>query len=288
MMKLLILLLGIAATACSPQAVVQSNLETVASNVKHSQNSHYIVQINPDIKQVEFVGQLPLLSSQENTGNMMYSGANAGVFLASIVTHAATSSSVQSAQERKRIEEANKVLIPYKSAIARINYQKSLNAAALEIANTTSFNTFTTPKAKGHQLSLIMSPQFIMTHSKDAIYLKTVVTIKSAVLEAAAYSKLIQVHSKPVAPDTWAKDNGKHIEEQVESLFRKAITIALNDFSQPPNDTRSHSTIRYLDNGKKQIERGQIIHQDCSETLFRSLQEELKLVTKASFQQCNG
>ncbi|MDO7635036.1 MAG: hypothetical protein MUQ60_03870, partial [Porticoccaceae bacterium] len=64
-------------------------------------------------------------------------------------------------------------------------------------------------------------------------------------------------------------------------LVSAAIELGINQFAGllPPKEEAS-STLRYLENGEKKIERGHLISESCSALIFESLRGELKWIPK--------
>ena len=81
----------------------------------------------PDEKNVKFFGYVNFDGLGNGQGNMAYPGLGPGVFLASILTHAAISESSKNSEKNKRQHQANTVLIPYHSLISGVDIQSSMD-----------------------------------------------------------------------------------------------------------------------------------------------------------------
>lgn len=282
--------IGILLNACGAQTtklIQSSEVDLVAQPL--SKNGVYYIEM-PNVDQLAFQGQLEPNTVAEAGHNILYPAGNAATFLVAIATHAAISGSIEKDKQNKVIEEANSVLAPYKNVIDEFSYSKLLDDSLSETAGY-DLNIDSVKNIPWDNSWIInVQPVFIMARSEDSIFISSAVNIKESSSERdrkkedADYSKVIVIKSKPIEDkDQWLVDSGVKFESTLRSLFLSSIQLAIEDFSNKlPEKPESAKTIRYMDNGVKQVERGYTLRQDCSNITYESLRGELKVMPLSS------
>ena len=250
----------------------------------------------PNEKGLIFHGQLKQDAKSSNGAAILYPGAGIGMLVGAIAAHAAIQSSLNASKNKDKIAKANSVLAVYESLIQ--------HSSVLELIKR-SDNIFEDLKKSGFNMVLaddtkpidgwyvVVDPVFIMSYSQDAITVQSQVVITDGrVLDSAEDLASIESHktittvvqSLPVEKSKkWRKNKGEHFKNVVGDLLRNSIDLAIKDFSGLlPKRAEITSTIRYLDNGEKEIERGYLIDKTCSHLIFESLRGTIKSVNRFS------
>lgn len=259
---------------------------------------------------ITFVGKKSLDGSSQGAGGMMYPADTAGVFLVSILAHAAVSGSVEKSRLNKEQEEANKVLEPFSQHIAVVNTDYLSNELRLKISSS-PLEKFTflhgDKQSDNSKWQIKVTPVFLMTQSKNSfllynkmtfvdrelLYLKKKKAQKKLKKGAPnPYEKLVVIVSDPVlekdAANYWLRDDAKLFRESAKSLYLESFQLGVGrQFGSLEAAQTKQVTIKYLEDGVKKIERGYVISQTCKRTLFESLAGEIKSVPNLEFATCD-
>jgi hypothetical protein len=284
------LLLLLAACASQEQAVIKPKPdETDALTPLDMAGGSYYVDL-PRRSRLTFYGQVKSNEVNSAGASLLYPGGDAASFFVSIAMHAAIQKSVTDAKAQAQIDAANSILGPYQSLIE----QSSLKDL---IGDSEGFQGLgKNPDSRGFSLGLInnpgdvngwhtvVDPVFIMSRSQDSITIKSQISILDGRIDPSpedldsSYSRTLFVQSLPVyEPEKWLREDGRYFEHTVIDLLRSSVDLAVKDFAGLlPAKQESTSTIRYVDNGGKKIERGYLIEQSCTHLTFESLRGEIK------------
>lgn len=272
-----------ACSATAPVAPQRLATEAAIREPLSAASSEFLVEIEL-AEELAFFGQPPPEASVKNGyGGPLYPGDSAAVFFAAIMTHSMMSQGVQAAEEKKRIEAANAILEPYLPTIGEIppDYVRDYAIGQAALNQRATIRRFDEAEsARGWHTKI--HPVFIMSHTQDAISIRADVAIAptDAMDAPPVYARTVHLHSAPVADHSvWLADSGRALRSAVYDLSRDALMLAIDDF-QGKYDTADieHTTIRYLENGVKTVERGKILEQQCETLVFESLRSELKRV----------
>jgi hypothetical protein len=251
---------------------------------------------------ITFVGKKSLNGNGQGAGGMMYPADTAGVFLVSILAHAAVSGSVEKSRLNKEQEEANKVLEPFSQHIAVVDTDYLSNELRLKISSS-PLEKFTflhgDNQSENSKWQIKVTPVFLMTQSKSSFLLYNKMTfvdrellyskkkkaqkkLKKGALNP--YEKLVVIVSDPVleedATNYWFRESAK-------SLYLESFQLGVGrQFGSLESAQTKQVTIKYLEDGVKKIERGYVISQTCKRTLFESLAGEIKSVPNLEFATC--
>lgn len=260
---------------------------------------------------ITFVGKKSLHGKDQAAGNMMYPADTAGLFLVSILTHAAVSGSVEKARLNKEQEEANKVLEPFGPHIAGMDVY-FLWAGQKFTGASNQFDKFTflygDQQSDNSKWKIKVAPVFAMTQSRSSFLLYNKMTFVDMSLINAKKKrnqkkpkknapnpneKLVVIVSDPVlatsATDYWLNDEAKMFRETVKNLYKESFQLGMRrQFGELSPVQDKQITIRYLEDGVKKIERGYVISQTCKRTIFESLAGEIKSVPNLEFATCSA
>src|SRR5690606_1820607 len=135
------------------------------------------------------------------------------------------------------------------------------------------------------QWSVKTKPVFFLTQSHETLILYHQLTFHDLALVTAKKNKknkkvkktssrkkktpdprerLVVIVSDPLsdgeASELWLKDDGKHFQDTVRKLYQESMQIGFQHYhGHLDGTTPNQMTIRYLEDGKKKIERGQVI-----------------------------
>lgn len=246
-------------------------------------------------KGLSFVGQIKPNKSNSRIGNMMYPGDNAGAFLAAIAIHAAFQSSTTATKNQAEMDESNKVLVPYQALIEQLSLGDLMSRTQFfdrELGHPRLNIKFVDESVPFNGWHTVVNPVFIMSWNQDSIIIKSEISIIDSRLNSTmgayepSYSRTIHVHESPIHDKTqWLAEGGEYFETSVASLLRFSIIMGVNDFSGfLPEKEAVANTIRYAENGAKKVERGYLIQQSCTHTVFESLQGDIRSVPRFNYQ----
>lgn len=231
------------------------------------------ILITPDIR---FMGHSNNENDVTGTG-MMYPGANAGVFIASILTHAAVSKSSQNSKKSSQQALNNEVLSPYQPAIQLIT-NEILTSDLIGKEEITKYNL----KLNASQITMQTSPVFLMTQNQKQFILQNKITLKKD--NKTIYKNMIEVISSPITTtgeneikNIWLKKSKPSLfSSTVRELYKQSVVIALDDLHSIFPTLIKDTTHTYELAGKKSYERGKILAHNCTNTIIRTLRGWIK------------
>ncbi|MEM6817679.1 MAG: hypothetical protein AAF578_02715 [Pseudomonadota bacterium] len=277
---------GCAGTTASLDEPVQ--VAEVRAPLSVSESTYFVEMPFKDNK-VYFFGQPKPKEVAKAGGSILYPGDTAAMFFASILAHSMISSSVQGAEEKARIEEANAILEPYQSSLDKVSAAYLHEYAVAQSARSHDAEIAMYSEGMEYEgFRTTMEPVFIMSRSTDSLAIRAEVKIFSSdeAPDDPVYERTVHLHSEPHAETPtdgshWLGDgSGTRLLSTVYSLSRDALVYAIRDY-QGEFDTEGtrESTIRYRMNGAKIVERGKFINDEtCGFIVFESLRDELKRV----------
>lgn len=242
----------------------------------------------PDEKKAKFFGYVDFDGLGGGQGNMAYPGYGPGVFLVSILTHAAISESSKNSEKNKRQNQANTVLIPYESLISSMDIQLSLDNVIRDLSQDGTHKVYKYNAEEGPDRWILESmPVFYMTQDESHIILRNVVALYNENDPGTVvYQNMIEVVSLPVKEDPrgfWTRNNGEGFNKITNELLNTAFNLVNKDFRggliKIENKDR---TFKYLLSGKKIFERGSLLATDCGRVTIRTLRGWLKSVPMRS------
>jgi hypothetical protein len=213
-------------------------------------------------------------------GGMLYGpgliGAVATLALQGIFTSAA-----QNAQKTKLQIEADKVLLPYVDALEKFEYPDLMERSVKDLSSKIRIAKDGVRSDNEWMLDVI--PSFRMTQDQSAFMVESIVSFYSPsnnVTEKPDHRSTVRVWSSPeLGTDTtglWAENDAERIKGLTANLTKQSIEIALNDWSQKEKmDQLEHTSVRFMQGKVQNIERAQILDQQCDRILMRTLRNQL-------------
>lgn len=272
----------------------------------HLNTKSNIQVVFPDKNPVLFVGKKSLDKKANNGGGMMYPGDTAGLFLVSVLTHAAISGAAQSSAEKKEQELANEVLSPFADIIKEVDMNFLWDEQRIR-ANEPKLQdlVFTIQKSTTeNSWALNTKPVFALTQSKASLILYNKINLENISDNPKKKPKnrskkksnesdglTVVIVSDPIPEenrtDHWLRNSGNAFKSEIKRLFSMSIGMAIKSAMDDASISAAPEvSIRYLQDGLKYLERGQIISQDCRRTVFNSLSDELKSVPNLDYTNC--
>ena len=235
-------------------------------------------------EKVRFFGYVNFDGLGNGQGNMGYPGLGPGVYLVSILTHAAISESSKNSEKNKRQNQANTVLVPYRSLISDVDIQSLMNNVIRDLSkgSTHKIYKYEAEEELGRWI-LTSIPVFYMTQDESHIILRNVVTLyNEGDPDTVVYQNMVEVISQPVKEDPrgfWIGNSGVEFNKVTNELLLTSFRLVNKDFrgvlTKIENKDR---TFKYLLSGEKIFERGSLLATDCGRVTIRTLRGWLKSV----------
>ena len=137
-------------------------------------------------------------------------------------------------------------------------------------------------------------PRFVISSQEDTVSIFSSVRISESMASlkekghASTKDKPLE-YQKRVVIQSYPSDNLRQqlsdraaFKRFLQQLLAKSVYTVLDDFTGAFSEKNKVSTLRYISNGKKRVERGYKIRESCGYVLFESLQGDLKLLPQAN------
>lgn len=226
---------------------------------------------------VHFGGEREHDDGEKDGSGFLYPGNNAGVFLASVVTHALVVESVKHNAELRAQREANKVLLPYEPYLTQFTTSRLLESVIPGINRAYDFEvdwrSGPTEGATGSMV-LVSEPVFLMSQDERQLFLKNKVTLyPDAARKTASYENVIEVDSI-YATDAepfnyWVREN--QLPRIAADLYARSLRMFLDDVMGRYTDLNEQKTFHIQSGDKKTFERGVLVAEGCGVTTIRTL-----------------
>lgn len=225
----------------------------------------------------QFHGIVNMDNAGQGAGAMLYPVGNLGLvgLLVGIATHAAIVGGTRSAQETKMQLTADKVLDPYRDALAGLRLRDLQQRALGQLDAGASGHLRPLGEAPAGELLVQAAPQFSMTPDGSAMVLDEIVATSHAASTDTPASLTIRVVS-PERPEAdlqaaWNADGGAALKATAVSLLAESLRVALARAGQPADDKLPSRSVRYMQGGAEKMERGQLLDETCEHLFVRTL-----------------
>lgn len=236
----------------------------------------------PSAERVDFRGLASFDGAGVDTKAALFVGAGHPVFAAvTALSFAINAVAIDHAREAQKTSvqlEADKILLPYETILAA--YRSSdLHAEAVRQAKAVPLKT---PNTRAWQVAA--RPVFSMTQDQRAIVLDTVVEVRAPDSTTPAFASAIRVvgapHDRADLSAFWSAEQGRALRGDSEALFAEALRLAVQSANANANEVSAlgAKSLRFMQGGIERVERGELLAQDCSRTVFRSLRGALMSV----------
>ncbi|WP_226664090.1 hypothetical protein [Microbulbifer aggregans] len=278
MKKLLIIGLSIFVVACA-SSKNQNYVKHVERTANVSPGSILLVKVKSDAP-VEFYGETDLDDVNADHGSMMYVANTPGVFAASVLAHALIADSANDSKKAKAQEEADKILVPYASAIEGMK-EEGLILAALGSSSFSAYEFSPWNENSDSEWIITAKPVFVMSQDQHTLTLKNAITLTTKDSpEAPAYQNLIEVVS--ISGDTAPALAEEDLVKTASDLLVTSFSILEAELQGLHAEKNKQQTLSYLHGGKKKFERGVVLSEQCDRLTFRSLRGWIKSVPAGS------
>ena len=232
-------------------------------------------------EKIPFSGEVNYDKAGLKGPNMLYGPGLVG-FFAVLATHGVMADKMKDNQKQKLRDDANQILKEYEPLLDNFKYPELATASLEMMAAPGKKSMIAVDNEAAPNDTIIDSrPQFSMTQDQRAIILDNPISI-AAPGNPTAYRVLIRVVSRDAgenAPNTaWTEEQGRKLKSESERLFAASLDIALNAMGTPGQEEGAYKTVRFQEGGTEKMERGQVIHEDCSSIVFKTLRGELMSV----------
>lgn len=238
----------------------------------------------PADKEVIFHGATNADDAGLNAGGMLYPAPTPLAFLAAIATHAIILDGSKRHQLSKQQEEADKVLLPYRPVIDKMDARDLVRTALAASAQGQPAKTIETIPNPQTETILESTPVFWMTADQESIIVDNVLSIrKPGDNEKPAYSNVIRVVSPPhrsSAPQTYWMGNSKNLWETVVKLLSESIEIGLKEANAAAIEEKPFRTVRFNEGRQEKMERAQLLEDRCGRMLLKTLRGSLMYVPR--------
>lgn len=238
----------------------------------------------PTNGKVNYRGVVGFDQAGANGNAILYPAPNAIGFLAAVITHGVLIESAKNEQKEKLQTEANKVLLPYQSALDHFDTHDLMQRALKKPAIQSRVSLLQQADDTGLSNTLKNVPVFSFTQDQKTIILDNTIDIQSpGAAQTAHYQKTIRVVSgvneveDPLA--YWNNNNGEKLKDESAQLVAESINIALSDINTGSSAVPSpYRTIRFREGSAEKIERAQVLNTHCGRLLIRTLRGQLMSV----------
>lgn len=233
---------------------------------------------------VSFHGAVNYDGAGSGPGAMLYPAPGVAGLLAAIATHAVISNRVRDSEKQGLREQADKILLPYRSALNNYKHRDLMQASlvAMRSSGDKRFAAVGTPPIEGETV-VDSQPAFFMTQDQRALILENAVTIQAAGVPKP-YQKVVRVVS-PAQDDgtdaqAWFGNNESLLRQVSARMVAQSIDIALEDMGSAAESAAPFRTVRYREGGVERIERAQVLREQCGNMVLRTLRADLMSVPR--------
>lgn len=184
----------------------------------------------PKAETVAYRGAVSFDTAAGPSAQILYPavGGIAG-FVAALATHGALVEAAKSEAKAKLLQDADKVLDPYKDVLAGFT-NKELAQRSLSGLGGVRVNGLIEPNDTGEGWILESLPVFSMTQDRSALVLEHQVSLYAAHAPGAVrYQNVVKVvsdiHDAPDLQTFWSMDAGRNLKEESASLFAYSLNL---------------------------------------------------------------
>lgn len=241
-----------------------------------------------EIKQIVYRGMANFDHAGIGTGAMLYPVAGPEGLVAAILTHGIIASSAKQQQKDQIQTDADKVLLPYRPVLDAFSPRELMKRTIAQ--SSTGLHATLIEDAGDHGAEAIAEnqPVFSLTPDQSALVLDNAISLR---LQGRApkngYHNSVRIVSPAKKMDDpvafWTDNGGEKLKEESARLVAESLVIALRDALSDTEATKlPYRTVRYQLGGKEQIERAQVLDNQCGRMLIRTLRGALMSVPAAN------
>lgn len=230
----------------------------------------------PQPESVAYRGMANFDRAGAGTGQILYPAPGLAGFLVAIATHGALVEASKNAEKTRLQEAADKVLDPYRTALAGFTH-KELMQRALTTLRTAGAAKLLEPAATDAGWVVESVPVFTLTQDQSGLILDNAIAVYPAHTPAdVRYRNVVRVvsnvrHEDDPAP-AWAADEARLLKEQSVALYAHSLKLMLQDLAPAAAaDPPVHKTVRFAEGKAERIERAQWLGETCGRAVIKTL-----------------
>ncbi|QBE63159.1 hypothetical protein [Pseudoduganella lutea] len=250
-----------------------------APDAKHEQ----LCLRGPTAAAVSFRGAVNYDKAGGKAGMMMYPAPGLAGLVAAIATHAAVSASVRESEKQKLREESDAVVAPYLGVLGQYKHEELMRASLVAMKSGGQKRVIPLEDATvAGELLVDTVPTFYLTQDQRAIIVENAVRIERGT--GGTYEKVIRVISpaqdEKAGAGLWLGNEAALLKAESARIYAQSLDIAIDDLHAPTERTEPFKTVRYDEGGTEKMERAQVIGQQCSHLVLRTLRGDLLAVPR--------
>lgn len=285
-LKIACLVTGIIAPIVfSPWSMADNGIENISPPSQQLSTQHLSLSLRlPKDNKVIYKGVANFDATGAEKGSMMYPGVDAFSFLAAVFAHGVIVESSKKSKRSKLQEDANKVLTPYQEVLSNYTHKELMQKGLEKMKSAGNKKLVELSESPGASSLIESMPVFSITQDQSTFVLDNAISIYTPDTPSTAiFQSVIRVVSQAKIgmdlPDFWTANQGEMLKEESASLFAESLDIALAEVSSGPNmDNNIYKTIRYFEGTTEKMERGQVISENCSRVVIKTLRGSLMSV----------
>jgi len=276
-----------AAAPVASGAVVTTTTTTVTTVVEvppaRDSLPPWTLAVLPD-DPVPFHGLVNMDSAGLGSGAMLYPTAGLGVLglLVGVATHAALVGGSRSHQESRMQEAADRVIDPYRAALAQF-HARDLEQRALAMTPSTAVAHLREAReTPPDEVFLQATPDFAMTVDSAALVLDETIVVRPSATSDKGVQQVVRIISSPRVEEdlqaAWSADEGAALKTTAASMMAESLDLALRQFRHPTAANGAARTLRYAFGDRERMERGELLEETCEHLVIRTLRGALLVV----------
>lgn len=232
---------------------------------------------------VSFHGAVNYDKAGNKNGAMLYPAPNLVGLIAAVATHAAVSAGMRESEKQKLREESDVVVAPYLEALGMYKHEQ-LMLASLPVMKTSGDKRVISTEGATVAGELVIDtvPTFYLTQDQRAIIVENTIRIERGT--GGAYEKVIRVISpaqdEKAGAALWLADGASLLKAESARIYAQSLDIAIDDVKTQPESSEPFKTVRYYEGGTEKMERAQVIGQQCSHLVLRTLRGDMLAVPR--------
>jgi len=220
-------------------------------------------------------------AAEGGTVAMLYPAPTPLLGLIAVLTHGAIISGARAAEDKRRQEEADKVLEPYLAALSAWSPKALVQAVAEPAADGPARRVAEGEASAGARWRVEFAPTFAMFAGRSRLLLDSRVRVLDAAVPGTVpFEVQVRVASNRRADDAAfpSDDDAELLKQESVRLLAHAVDVALHAHQRQLAalaDDTPFRTHRYLDGPRDGMERAQLVGEGCARIVLRTLRGTL-------------
>lgn len=221
---------------------------------------------------VSYRGSLSRDSAGGGPATILYPAPGVAGLLGAVLAHALIQNGIESAEQKKAREEADKVLGPYQPVIGGFTTRDLMQRGAALPAHGFAMSLSDSTPLDGWTIETV--PSFTLTQDSRGLVLDNVVAVAGP--GQGAYRNTVRVVSVPrTEADVtahWLAEQGERLKAESAGLLAESFRAALADARRSATlDAVPAKTYRYMEGAMERMERGQLVEAGCERIVIKTL-----------------